>query len=127
MANTFRVTVKGAEDIIRRLDLVGAAAMPQTQAAVAEAAKVIRDEAASRVRKRTGTLARSITIDEPKRKEPHEASVRIGPSKEGFYGMFLELGTSKMPAYPFLVPALKASRAQLRKAIVEELRKRLGL
>jgi len=130
MAGQFSVTVKGADDILQRLKELGAKAMPETQQAVAEAAKIIQDEAATRVRKRTGTLAQSITISESKRKvrkAPGEASVFIGPSKEGYYGLFLELGTSKMPAYPFLVPALKASKARVKEAIARELRKGLGL
>lgn len=35
----------------------------------------------------------------------NEASVAVGPSKDFFYGLFLEYGTVKMSARPFMRPA----------------------
>lgn len=53
----------------------------------------------------TGRLRASITHDSG------ETSVRVGSNVE--YAGFLELGTSKMAAQPYLVPGLKASGGQL--------------
>lgn len=36
----------------------------------------------------------------------------IGPSKEAFYGLFVEKGTSKMGAEPFLEPAIEDERVE---------------
>lgn len=127
MAGRFSVTIKGADEIQRKLKELSAKALPEVQQAIMEAAKIVQEEAKNRVRKRTGTLAESISVDEPKKKKPDEAAAVIGPGKEGFYGMFLELGTSKMPAYPFLVPSLKASKRQVEEVVARELRKGLGL
>lgn len=42
--------------------------------------------------------------------------------KDPFYWRFLEFGTSKMPARPFLRPAFEQSKNQATKAIIETLR-----
>ena len=42
---------------------------------------------------------------------------RIGPTTE--YGPFLEFGTSKMPARPYMIPALEAESPRLREAIAQ--------
>lgn len=127
MAGRFSVTIKGADEIQQKLKELGAKALPEVQQAIIEGAKIVQEEAQNRVRRRTDTLADSITVDEPKEKKPGEAAAIVGPGKEGFYGMFLELGTSKMPAYPFLVPSLKASKRQVEEVVARELRKGLGL
>lgn len=127
MAGRFSVTIKGADEIEQRLKELGIKALPAVQQAIMEGAKIVAEEAKSRVRKKTGALAESITVGKPKEAQLGEVSAIIGPGREGFYGMFLELGTSKMPAYPFLVPALKASKRQVEEAVAREIRKGLGL
>lgn len=42
---------------------------------------------------------------------------RIGPTTE--YGPFLEFGTSKMPARPYMIPALESESPRLREAITQ--------
>ena len=42
---------------------------------------------------------------------------RIGPTTE--YGPFLEFGTSKMPARPYMIPALESESPRLREAIAQ--------
>ena len=44
-------------------------------------------------------------------------SYRIGPTTE--YGPFLEFGTSKMPARPYMIPALESESPRLRAAIAQ--------
>lgn len=49
--------------------------------------------------------------------------VRIGPRREAFYGtQFIEVGTSKMPKQPWLVPAYESKRAEVEQTFVSELR-----
>ncbi|MFC1121885.1 HK97-gp10 family putative phage morphogenesis protein [Pasteurella multocida] len=45
--------------------------------------------------------------------------------KDPFYWRFLEFGTSKMPARPFLRPAFQQSKNQAAKAIIETLHKEI--
>lgn len=48
----------------------------------------------------TGNLVESITVEVTK------DEITVGPDKSGFYGFFLEYGTSKMSARPWFRPAV---------------------
>lgn len=47
--------------------------------------------------------------------------------KQAYYGGFVELGTSTMPAKPYLRPALTQTEREATKEIAKVLRKKLGL
>jgi HK97 gp10 family phage protein len=64
----------------------------------------------------TGTLARSIVIDVDKDK----VTASVGSNVK--YAPFLELGTSRMAARPFLKRALEVKRSQIVKIIQARLR-----
>jgi len=51
--------------------------------------------------------------------------VSVGPSTEVFYGMFLEFGTSKIPATPWLRPAVDDNANAVITAIRKRLEKRI--
>lgn len=75
-------------------------------------AKVVSDEAKRLVPVRYGRLKKSIGIIKRKAKRgttSFSISPRKGGKNDGFYGRFIELGTSKMSARPFLRPALEKS------------------
>jgi HK97 gp10 family phage protein len=56
----------------------------------------------------------------------HEAArVAIGPTREGWYLRFPELGTSKMPAHPWLRPALDTRWRDAFKILRERLGRRI--
>jgi len=64
----------------------------------------------------TGTLKASIGY------EMSGAVARVGPSTVAKYGKFLELGTSRMAARPFLRPALRRNRMRLRRILERNLK-----
>jgi HK97 gp10 family phage protein len=75
------------------------------------AAKPIMDQAKANIeanfgtsKRYTGTLAASVTRARQKG-QVYAAVVNVKTRKDGYYGRFLELGTSKMPARPWLGPA----------------------
>jgi len=75
-------------------------------------AKVVSDEAKRLVPVRFGRLRKSIGLTKRKSKRGEvefSVSPRKGGKNDGFYGRFIELGTSKMIARPFLRPALEKS------------------
>lgn len=99
-------------------------------------AKVIATEAKKRVARRTGLLARSIGVAKAKPRNTPDGMVRfyvlpktkvtisrrvVVNGKKGrlkaktrvFYGHFLEFGTKKMKAKPFLLPAAKATSSKV--------------
>jgi len=78
--------------------------------AMREGAKVLLNEARARVPVRTGNLKKSLGINTRTKKGNIEmyVSPRKGGKYDGYYGLFVELGTKKMSARPFLRPAFEA-------------------
>lgn len=53
-------------------------------------------------------------------------AARVGPAKKGYWAMFLEFGTSKMRAFPFVRPAFDENKERAVNAFVESLRQTLN-
>lgn len=85
--------------------------------------RAARDRAPER-KKGGGTLKRSIS-HEVKVKKPHEVVTVVGPDKPGFYGMYFEIGTFKMPASPWLEPAFLAKKDEAIKNAADVLKSKL--
>ena len=91
-----------------------------------KAAKVIQKEAKARVPTgKTGMLKKNIKVRSAKRSRSRIGiNVVVGEgwyTGEQFYGAFVELGTSKQPARPFMRPALEDKRDEARRVLVDEL------
>jgi HK97 gp10 family phage protein len=72
--------------------------------AIMEAANYLKEESTRRVPVRTGKLKENIitqTVEDNER----VTEVKVGPSRDGFYGGMIEYGTKKMKAQPFMRPA----------------------
>ena len=93
-------------------------------AAVRAGANIIRDEARARVPVGTGRLRDEIVV---KRIRTGQASLtmRLGPLRSSFYGMFFEFGTSIQAARPFLRPAFDAKVGEALGALGTRLGKRV--
>ena len=76
---------------------------------VAEAGEIVKGEAKDRAPKRTGALKDSITS------VASGNTAIIGTNIE--YGIYQELGTYKMAARPYLVPALKNNEDKIKETI----------
>lgn len=122
-------------DFLDRMDTVGSEATLR-QAAVA-GARVVFDEVRLRApvgnayeRKGTqhepGTLKRSILIayDKEDSLEGHLAIYLVTWSKEAFYGRFVEFGTSKAAAHPFLRPGYEAKKQEAAQAMIDVIQKK---
>lgn len=120
------VEVIGADTLLRKLrQLEDAVAGDALEQAVKAGAEPIRADASQRAPRRTGKLAGSIIV-EPDEKGKTQASVKIGPEKDAFYGLFHEFGTSKMAANPFLRPAMDEQKDAAVAAVRRELQKALA-
>jgi HK97 gp10 family phage protein len=99
--------------------------------ALKKAGEPIRDYARDAAPVESGALARSITIRAMRSSVPGRASIRIGPAWAVYesdrveYGRFIEFGTSKMPAHPFLRPAFDAGANEALRVFKAEMRRRL--
>ena len=83
--------------------------------ALKEAADVIKGEAIPKVRTRTGKTRASIESAVDK------LGLRAYVGSNWFVSRFLEHGTRKMRAYPFLRPAIDRNKDHIRRILVENL------
>ena len=72
---------------------------------VTEGARIVRDEAKRLVPIKTGTLKRGIKYRRKPRQPRGSVVYQVGLAPKAFYGMFVEFGTKKLAARPFLRPA----------------------
>lgn len=98
---------------LRRLRGAQTAAMA---AAVARGARDVRDAARRELPRRSGRLARAVTIETA----ADGLAATVGTDLD--YGTFLELGTRRMAARPWLLPAFRGSRARLRAGFARAVR-----
>ncbi len=110
---------EGTEEMIQNLENMKARVLNKgLKAAFMAAGAIVRDEAAARAPRLTGRLSEGMTLEWEGRK--HRA--KVGPHKDTYYGDFLERGTSRMAAHPFLRPALDARREDAFRAMAKELK-----
>jgi len=109
------------EDIHRAVEKAPQSVRPPIQ----DGAKQIKADAQALVPRRTGQLAKSITYDT--RNTPDGAVAEIGPdrAKGGWYGHFVERGTSKMGPEPYMLPAADAHMAAIERDIADAAEKLL--
>ena len=86
--------------------------------ALTEGGEIVKSGVQSQAPVRTGVLQDSIEASPSMEDGP---SVRVGPGNRGFYGRFLEHGTSKMSARPFMRPGFDGARVTAEAAIAAKL------
>lgn len=119
----------GFEDTQKKLDGLGKKGINIANAALEKACQPILEEAKRRAPFRTGLTRSSIEIG--------KAAVMDGIryrkvgifKKKGypFYAKYLEFGTRKMRARPFLSPAYEQKKKEAYKILKSEIKKGLGL
>lgn len=133
--------VEGADEIIDVLKQIGLAANDILDEAAEAGGKIALADAKRRAPVSVagrlygkyahppGNLRDNIELKKPKSaasgKLKRRASVTIGPNKDAFYGKFVELGTKKLKAKPFLRPAIDENKAAIAKAVNETIEKAL--
>lgn len=99
--------------------------------AVREAAKMVRDRAAQLAPRDTGKLAGSMMYTSAgQRNALNRIVFLVGPSRDAYYGLFLEFGTAFIYPQPFLKPAFDQmegpATAKMAEVIRAEINKRFG-
>lgn len=107
----FSLKTNQLESAFKKLsDAVGENAL---RAAGSAGAALLRDEAITRAPSRSGILRDNIIIkrlEEEANGNESQTYIVTPRSKPAFYWRFLEFGTVKMPARPFMRPAFDARR-----------------
>jgi len=123
------VTLEGMDEILDRLKELGQRAAPAENQALYAGAKIVQESASQKAPRSSETnehLADNIVISEPKQDE-NGKYVEVGPKAPFFYGKFVEYGTSKMTARPFMGPAQAESKKQVLETIRQTLKAGLDL
>lgn len=118
--------LNGVEDLLRELDKLGHKKTRLENKALKKAGEEIKEAIKSEAPVRTGTLKKSITVSRVKTKEGVKR-VEVGPNKDGWYGAFVNFGTVKMKANPFMDRGYEKSKQDALDILRHELRKGLGL
>ena len=89
--------------------------------ALPEIGKIVANDAAAHLTPGhgydTGKLARSVAVGPVQRQSFHRWFVKVGPTKEGWYGRFVEFGTRLLAAMPFLRPARDRNAGPFKKRL----------
>ena len=120
------IEVTGMDELLARLARTNTNVEAVREKALKKGAGIIRDEIEARTPVRTGKLKDNIVIGEVKG-QGSKQYVEVGPSKgQGFYGKYIELGTVKMAAKPFIEPAFLAKRAEVKETMKGVIREAIG-
>ncbi len=141
MADQVKIRVEGLSDIGRRLqELSRDVATRAARSAVNAGAQTVKRRAQQNVPVATGNLKKNIIV---RRQRPSEhglteqyiVTVRQGKVtkkqaerglEDAFYGRFVEFGTVKMAARPFLRPAFDGGKEEAVTAMREQLAARIA-
>ncbi|HID0883020.1 TPA: HK97-gp10 family putative phage morphogenesis protein [Clostridium botulinum] len=120
----------GLDELIRKVQDMGRAGTMIENRALKKAGELIVEEAKNNVPFRKGKLKEGLKVSGVRKKNGNKfvlAGIQKGDNSKIFYGKFLEFGTSKMKARPFMGPAYESKKEEAKEVIKEELRKGLGL
>ncbi|WP_411679850.1 HK97-gp10 family putative phage morphogenesis protein [Clostridium thailandense] len=122
------IELTGVDEILNKLQQMGANVGRLENKALKNAAEPVLEDAKANVPVRTGKLKKGLKITNVKKKDGMKyilVGVDRGDNSEVFYGKFIEFGTSKMTARPFLQPAYEKNKNKIQKAIAETLKEGL--
>ena len=118
--------VDGMENLLAEIEKLGQAGSRIENKALREAGDVVKDAIVKEVPVKTGKLKQSITVSRVKTKD-RVKQVEVGPDKDGYYGKFVEFGTVKMKANPFMGRGYETSKEEAMSTIEKNLKEGLGL
>lgn len=112
------VKIEGLEEVMREFNRFDKASRVNLRSAVRKNANALRKGMRSRIHNVTGNLSRSISAKYDK----DGFGAVVGPTRPlGSHAHFLEFGTVKMAARPFITPAAEEQRPKylddIRKAV----------
>lgn len=122
------IELQGVDEILNKLQSIGVNVGKLENKALRNAAKPVLEDAKVNAPVRTGKLKKGLKITRVKKKEGVKyilVGVDRGDNSEIFYGKFIEFGTSKMTARPFMQPAYEKNKDNIKRTIAETLKEGL--
>ena len=93
--------VEGMENLLAEIERLGREGSRIENRALKEAGEAVKQSIQNETPTRSGKLKASISVSRVKTKGGIK-QVEVGPGPDGYYGKFLEFGTIKMRANPFM-------------------------
>lgn len=118
--------LEGMDELLAEVERLGKAGNRIENKALREAGDAVKQSIQNQTPTRSGRLKGSIEVSRVKTKGGIK-QVEVGPGPDGYYGKFLEFGTVKMRANPFVSRGYETSKGEAERIIEEEIRKGLGL
>ena len=91
-----------------------------------QGAEMVLSDAKRLVKKKSGALSNQIKVYKNTYKDKEKVGYRVQAQAPGdydkFYAIFLELGTYKTKAQPYMRPALKRNKSKIKKAMQDKLK-----
>lgn len=118
------------DNLIRKIEDMGKAGVRVENAALKKAGELIVEEAKNNVPVKTEKLKKGLKVSGVRKKNGNKfvlAGIQKGDNSRIFYGKFLEFGTSKMKAQPFMGQAYESKKEEAKEIIKQELKNALGL
>lgn len=127
MAN---IELTGVDEILNKLQQIGTNVGKLENKALKNAAEPVLEDAkaTNAFKDKSGKLRKGLKITNVKNKEGIKyilVGLDRGDNSETFYGKFIEFGTSKMRARPFLQPAYEKNVQNIKRTIAETLKEGL--
>jgi len=124
-----KVELTGMDELLKELNAIGERIATRAEnKALREGAEILREEMSRRAPRSKLSkehLADNIVKSNVKTSSTGIKHVSVGPAKKFFYGLFLEFGTTKMAARPFMGPALEEKRGEIFKRMAQVLREEI--
>jgi len=129
MAET-KITLDGMDELVKKLyDISERVGVQAENKALREGAEIVRVDAGRRApRSELDKPHLADNIIKSNVKTDRRSGIKyidVGPGKGFFYGLFIEYGTSKIEAKPFLSTAYKENRNEVLKTMADVLRKEI--
>lgn len=127
MADGVTMEITGLKELADKLRSMGEdLTRTALKAGVRDAAKIVRDDARVRNPDDTMETEKAIYAKFVKSESNNfQQTFAVGVNKKAFYWRFVEFGTAKMAARPFLRPAFEANKGRLVAAIKNRIAARI--
>ena len=118
--------LEGMENLLSEIEKLGKIGSRIENKALREAGDVVKEAIQKETPIRSGKLKESINVSRVKNKDGAKR-VEVGPNKDVFYSRFVEFGTVKMKANPFMARGYETSKDSAMETIEKNLKEGLGL